>query len=213
LADAVHERDTAVRVKAEIDAALGRSESAGHYGDANLDIIRAYAYKKNQRGVIKKATSFVGGLLGIGAGIASLVASIALATGAAAGAAVLMATPVGWGLAGAAAAVGIGLGLYKAVRFFSKRWAQSGQLKDQHGRALSTGARLKKTLAFWRPVGKSRRESYAEALWKMAKDGAQPVRQREAKELIKSLGLDFDALGMGSDKDDAVKLLMAKMAS
>jgi membrane protein implicated in regulation of membrane protease activity len=174
-------------------------------------MIQAYALKKNNRGWIKKAVAAAGAALGAAGGAAALTASIAIAAGAAAGASVLMATPIGWALAGAAAAVGIGLATYQAWKFFSKRWKQAEF--NGHGQKRSTGSRILNTLAFWRKTGPSKREEYAGALYKMANAGSDTVQRQEARKTLLSLGLDFDALGMAADKKNAEKLIAAKLAS
>ncbi|MFI6056256.1 hypothetical protein ACIBCO_40120 [Streptomyces violascens] len=181
----------------------------------SLAMIQAYAVRKNERGRIKKIITATGGALGTAGAVASLVASIAVAAGATAGAGALLATPVGWALAGAAAAVGLGLASYKAWKYFAKRWERTAE-PDAEGRPTRTPLeRLGKTLAFWKKAGPGKREEYAAALYAMAEGGqdADPVRTQEARKTVQALGLDWDALQMTAEPASAKKLIAAKLAS
>ncbi len=73
---------------------------------------------------------------GIGAVGAALgtAGAISLGVGVVVAGAATLATPIGWGLAGAGAAVALGLGAYKAYRYIKKR--RAGELgKDRRNRA------------------------------------------------------------------------------
>lgn len=188
-----------------------RDFSGSKTEQVSLRMIQAYALKKNNRGWVKKAIAATGGALGTAGGVAGLVTSIALAAGVAAGSAILVATPIGWALAGAAALVGLGLASYKAWQFFSRRWKQTEL--DAQGNKQSTGKRLAQTLAFWKKVGPSKREQYADALYEMAKDRSNKVKYQEARKLLGALGLDWTQLGMRKDPVSAKALIAAKLAS
>ena len=215
----------AVLERSQVDTAREAMEKAvkeesaivasGKTEQVSLRMIQAYALKKNQRGLVKKIINTIGSLIGAGAGVAGTVVAIAIAAGATAGASVLMATPVGWALGGAAALIGLGMAGYSAWKFFSKRWKRTDSMKDAAGQKLGFGARLGKTLKFWEKTGPSRREIYADKLYDLAKDDAGPNKGKaeEARETIKALGLDWVATGMASDKTSAVKLIAAKMGS
>lgn len=182
----------------------------GAAGDVSLREIQEYAAGKNSRGVTMKAVSAVAGLLGIGGSIASMIAGIAMAAGVAAGASVLVATPVGWGLAGAAATVALGVTGWKAWRFFQHRWQQTA-VTDVSGEIPSTGRRLRRTLAFWRALDPNERTSHAAALYEMARDETKADRATEARRTLVALGLNWDE--MRDDPKNGKKLIAAKLAS
>ncbi len=152
-------------VEVERDAAGKRTDAV------TLDELRRYADKKNTRGLSRKAISTVGGLLSVGSGVAGLVVAIAAALGGAA----LAGTPVGWGLAAAAAAASIGVAAWKGWQFFSKRWAREEYVKDDEGnvRKRKRFERLLQTAAFWRKSGPTKRDSRAEALYQLALNPAE----------------------------------------
>ncbi|MEY9947869.1 hypothetical protein ABH937_004972 [Kitasatospora sp. GAS1066B] len=196
-------------------AAEVEQHRAGAPQQISLRMIQAYAVRKNERGRIKKIITATGGALGSAGGVAALVTSIAVAAGTAAGASVLLATPVGWGLAGAAAALGLGLASYKAWKYFARRWEQLAG-PDADGKPTRPAlARLGKTLAFWKKAGPSKREEYASALYEMAKGGPDTdrVRAAEARKTVTALGLDWDGLRMSDEPASAKKLIAAKLAS
>ena len=218
LSAAVLQRDQVRTAREAMEKAV-KEESAivasGKTEQVSLRMIQAYALKKNQRGLVKKIINTIGSLIGAGAGVAGTIAAIAIAAGATAGASILMATPVGWALGGAAALIGLGMAGYSAWKFFSKRWKRTDSMKDAAGQKLGFGARLGKTLAFWQKTGPSRRDVFADKLYDLAKDDAGPNKGKaeEARETIKALGLDWVATDMASDKTSAVKLIAAKMGS
>ncbi|MFJ2173583.1 hypothetical protein ACIOHE_11805 [Streptomyces sp. NPDC087851] len=189
----------------EFAEAVGRHERGGD-DQVTLRQIQLYAIGKNKRGVIKKMTSALAGALGVSASVASLISTIAIAAGATAGAAVLVTTPVGWGLAAAAATVALGLASYKAWKTVARRWEQTAAEAPDDG----TLQHLGKTLAFWRKTGPSKREEYAVALYRFA-DGADPVQAEIARNTVRTLGLDWGRIK--SDKESATQLIAAKMAS
>jgi hypothetical protein len=158
--------------------------------------IQAYAYEKNHAGRIKKLISTIGGALATGGAAASLAVGIAAVVGTAS--AVAMATPVGWALAGTAAAIALGLGLYKGFKWLRKRWGLA-ETNAVTGQKRTFGQRLGKTLAVWTPAGVSRREQYAKRLLDMALgDKCYTEQKLEAQKLIKNLigGKGWDDLGM-----------------
>lgn len=152
-------------VEVERDAAGKRTDSV------TLDELRRYADKKNTRGLSRKAISTVGGLLSVGSGVAGLVVGIAAALGGAA----LAGTPVGWGLAAAAAAASIGVAAWKGWQFFSKRWAREEYVKDDEGnvRKRKRFERLLQTAAFWRKSGPTKRDTRADALYQLSVNPAE----------------------------------------
>lgn len=198
------------------DALEKQTEKAKRYRggaveDISLRDIQEYAARKNSRGTTMKAIGAVAGLLGVGGSIVSMVAGVALAAGVAAGAGVLVATPVGWGLAGAAATVALGSAGWKTWRFFQHRWEQSAAPETAGGPTPSRRDRLRRTLAVWKDVGPNERDQHAAALYEMARDETRPERVKEARDTLVALGLSWDEM-----KDDSVngkKLIAAKFAS
>ncbi|MFJ9712650.1 DUF4157 domain-containing protein [Streptomyces sp. NPDC101234] len=183
----------------------------GAPADVSLRQIQEYAAGKNSRGVTVKAIGAVAALLGVGGSVAALVAGAALAAGVAAGAGVLVATPVGWALAGAAATVALGVAGWKTWRFFQHRWEQSAAQGGTQGPAPTLGARLRDTLAFWKKSGPNERNQYAAALYEMARDETQAERAGEARQTLVALGLNWDE--MNGDPERGKKLIAAKFAS
>lgn len=197
--------------KAAVDEEFEKSRGAGsgvqaHSGTKGpkpptLLEINAYAFSKNYSGTIKKLLSSVGGLFATAGGAAMLAVSIAALAG---GGALVMATPVGWALAGVAAAIGLGLAGFKAIKWLKKRWAMAAT--DKAGTARTTGDRLATTLAFWKPAGKSRRELYGKKLLEYALgDKCYEEQMLEARGMIKDLGiswasLDLDDLALAAPK-------------
>ncbi|MFI6685284.1 hypothetical protein [Streptomyces sp. NPDC050485] len=214
-----------------MDRALGeaaeevRQHRTGAPQKISLRMIQAYAVRKNERGRIKKIIAAAGGALGSAGAVAALVASIAVAAGAAAGASALLATPVGWGLAGAASAAGLGLAAYKLWKYFAKRWEQTAE-PDAEGKPTRPPLeRFGRTLAFWKKAGPGKREEYASALYRMAKGepeadavrtggpDSSAVRTEEARKTVAALGLDWEGLKMNDEPESAKKLIAAKLAS
>lgn len=182
----------------EMKKATGKGSSIQHRGKQALKSpdpptlieIQAYAFEKNYMGTIKKLTASFGGLLQTAAGAASLAVAIAALAG---GGALVMATPIGWALAGLAAAVGLGVGGYKAFKWMRKRWEMSGT--DNAGNQRSTLGRLGQTLAIWKPAGKSRRELYGKKLLGYALgDQCYLEQMEEARKLIADLGISWSSL-------------------
>ncbi|MFE3186769.1 hypothetical protein ACFXKR_38855 [Streptomyces violascens] len=221
LLEALAKQKERENLREAMDRALGEAaeEVRQHRADApreiSLRMIQAYAVRKNERGRIKKIITAAGGALGSAGAVASLVASIAVAAGAAAGASALLATPVGWALAGAASAAGLGLAAYKMWKYFAKRWEQTAE-PDADGNPTRTPLdRLGRTLAFWKKAGPGKREEYAAALYRMAEGGqdADTVRTEEARKTVAALGLDWDVLKMNDEPESAQNLIAAKLAS
>uniref|UniRef100_A0AAU3GRG3 Uncharacterized protein n=1 Tax=Streptomyces sp. NBC_01401 TaxID=2903854 RepID=A0AAU3GRG3_9ACTN len=189
----------------EVAAAVARSESDGDEQISLLQI-QQYAARKNSRGVNKKMVTALSGALGVSAGVASLISTIAIAAGATAGAAILVTTPVGWGLAAAAATVALSLASYKAWKKIAKRWKQTATEAPED----STLRHLGRTLAFWRRTGPSKRTQYAAALYQFAQS-TDPVQGALARDTVETLGLDWGRIG--GDEESAIKLIAAKLAS
>lgn len=184
----------------EMKKATGKGSSIQHRGKQALKgpdpptliEIQAYAFEKNYMGTIKKLTASFGGLLQTAAGAASLAVAIAALAG---GGALVMATPIGWALAGMAAAVGLAVGGYKAFKWMRKRWEMSGT--DKMGNQRSTLGRLGQTLAFWKPAGKSRRELYGKKLLEYALgDKCYHEQMLEARKVIGDLGITWSSLDL-----------------
>lgn len=172
-------------------------------------MIQAYAVKKNKRGLIKKIVNAGVGALQTAAAVANLVVAAGLAT---AGASVPAGTPAGWVLTGLAGAVAIGFVGYKSWRYFAKRWNLTDEFYEENP-AQSFGTRIVEPLAFWKKAGPSKREEYASALYRMAAgDGADPTREKEAKETIAAAGLEWDGLNMRDAPKSATRLIAAKLA-
>lgn len=188
----------ALQAKQAMQEAVKRAATTG---EPTLEDIANYAKIKNYAGHIKKALSSAGAALGAAGGIVLGVAATA-------GTAALMATPFGWALASLAAAAGIGLASYKAWKFFSKRWRNTKV--DATGQKRTFGAHLKETLSFWKSTGPSKRDRYAEQLYKLTKNPGP--RQEEAKKLVAALGLDPAVIVRGTDTK-AIALIAAKLAS
>lgn len=199
---------------------LHESAAATHQDQPpSLDEIRAYAIKKNERGVLKKVIGSYAALVGAAAGVASTVAAIALAAGAVSGAAVLMATPVGWALAGAAALIGLTLFSINLVRGWKKRFKQQAKF-DKQGNYNSFGKRLRKSMRFWKkPPGK--RDLYAARLVDLAWDDDATTRY-DARQILfalvgekkhKSSVPDYDKPFSSAERKALVKIVTAKMAS
>jgi hypothetical protein len=195
--------DAAVEVKRDNSGKITESVS--------LLMIQAYAFKKNNRGWMKKTITAMGSAVGAAGGVASLVASIALAAGVAAGAGILVATPIGWALGGIAAVIGLGLAGYQSWKFFRKRWKLTEF--NAEGEKQAGIDRLGQTLAFWKKVGPSKREAYADALFGMAADDTNKTRQEQAQKTIEALDLDWAKLDMKKDPASSKALIAAKLGS
>ena len=207
--------DEARAEEARLDAARVAAEQAVKDSKKRVedekegpDEIAAYALAKQKSGVFKKVVSAVGGFLGIGGGIAATVASFAAigATGVV-GTAVI-ATPVGWALCGAAALVALAVGSWQFWKWASKRYGRAKKEGMSKGKAFLTAINP------FKKVGESRRERLAASLWEFAKNGT-PAEKTKARDTIKALGLDYDALHMERTRHKAasIKLIHDKMGS
>lgn len=200
---------------AAIEAALHEpaAEAVGLERDESqplsLHMIQLYALQKNKHGYIKKIIAALGGGLSASASVATLVATIAVAAAGAGAGAVLIATPVGWALAGAAAATALGLASYKTWRFFAKRWLRTAEKSPAEG-ARATFKHLGKTLAFWQSTGPGERVKYATALYEFSVD-KDAAKAEQAQLTLRALGLD--RYGMPDDREAAIQLIARKMAS
>jgi hypothetical protein len=211
------EQETA-RLQVAKDKATAAITEAGariQAGTEGPDDIRIYALKKSQAGFTKKIIGVVGGLLGIGGGIAATVASIAAIGATAAVATVTMATPVGWALCGAAAVVALGLGGYAFWKWASKKYDRARADGQGKGRAFLTAINP------FAKVGTSRRQRNADRLYEYAAgrdpDGGvvSSTDQAEARLVMGELGLNWASLNLddGTHKPAALKLIYAKLAS
>lgn len=196
----------------------------------SADDIRAYAMTKNQAGFIKKLIATVGGLLGIGGGIAATLASFAFVGAGVAGVSAAMATPVGWALAGAAALIGLGAGVYAFAKWANKRFKQLEEKDSEHVQAGGDATpvwklRLRSLLPWIKVERHSHRDHMAGRLFDLAV-GQDQGEAKKAKEVLTAMGLDFHELQMDKRKnvngsmvpdpkmrEETVKLIAAKMAS
>ncbi|MFO1349209.1 MAG: hypothetical protein U1F68_00420 [Gammaproteobacteria bacterium] len=135
------------RKNSEFDAAVKRQIEtlSGPDGDPGLTAIAKLVHNRTE--TKGKVVSAVKNALGITSGLAAGVASsaaIAAAAGAGAAAAVAtIATPVGWALAGATAAVAIGYGLWKLGKYLYNQH----QLQKLEGLASGEGKHFDQELA------------------------------------------------------------------
>lgn len=211
---------TAARVRDEAAKAVDEAGKRKEKGEETPDDIRAYALTKNQRGFIKKVVSAIGGLLGIGGGIAGTVAAFAAvgATGVVTLAAA--ATPVGWALCGAGALIGLALGGYALTRWATKRYKHLR--KEEFDPATGQTKQMSKGKAFltainpFKKVGNNERGHMAERLYLFArgKIGTAPDHAH-AQETLVALGLKPDELNINDDRqrETVIKLIKEKMAS
>jgi hypothetical protein len=224
------ENDVKAAQQAKDDAAqrIADRQKRQEEGKEEPDDIRAYALRKNQDGRFKKIVNIVGGLLGIGGGVAAFVASFAAAGVIAAGIAAT-ATPVGWALCGAAALIGLAMGGYALVKWAKKRYgAINAEKEKSKGAPLTRGEKAKSffsALNPFRKVGGGERQRMARRLYLYATDqipDAKPGDKAKAEETLTALGLDPSELkfdqnkgdtGEGSQEEAAIKLIMEKMAS
>jgi hypothetical protein len=205
-ASAVAERD---RVGAELavarseEAALTAKEAAmrdavtkkGAAGEASLEDIRMYAQMKNERGIVKKVFSILSSTLGIGGSIALIVA-------AAAGGAALLATPFGWALAAAAAAIGIAVGIYKLVKWFQRR--KGGNERKGYAERLLSLATQPNTQGV-----EARKLIFSLGAFGPLFDSSKTLAQQDLDLRQKLATAESDV----KSKKQVVKLLMAKLAS
>ncbi|MGH9124763.1 MAG: hypothetical protein ACRDZ8_08565 [Acidimicrobiales bacterium] len=177
--------------------------------------IRAYAMAKNKAGFWKKVVSVVGGVLGIGGGIAATVASIAAIGATTVVATAVLATPVGWALCGAAAVIGLAMGGYAFWKWASKKYLRARESGMTRGRAFLAAINP------FEKVGQSRRERNADRLYEYSagnspEGGVCTTEDRdEAREVLTSLGLNWSTLKLDNPthKPAALKVIAAKMAS
>ncbi|MGN6090328.1 MAG: hypothetical protein ACTHNT_13665 [Actinomycetales bacterium] len=214
VADVTADVDNAEKAKDAAVAKLVEVQQRKDNKEENADDIRAYALRKNQSGFFKKITSVVGGLLGIGGGIAATVAAFAAIGATTVVATAALATPVGWALCGAAALIGLALGGYALVKWAKKRYEQ---LREENP-GMSKGKAFLSAINPFKKVPNGERERLSKRLYNYATGqvpGAAPDEQQKAVDTIKALGLDFAALKLDdpTHQDAAVKLIMAKMAS
>ncbi|MFF0113585.1 hypothetical protein [Streptomyces prasinus] len=216
LARALADQDHREAYRAALEAAL--HELAGEVRDSYADrtrpvslrTIQLYALYKNRRGRRNKLVQAVSGATGASGSVAGLVSAAAVGAGATAGAGVLVATPVGWALAGAAAATGLGLASKDAWHYFAKRWEQTAENHpDGHDGDLLE--HLGETLAFWRQTGPNQREEYARVLYEFSTAAPLPERVTEARNTLTALGLDWN--GLPAEPQAAIKEIARKMAS
>lgn len=202
--------------KTALDAALQelagevRLSDKGRTRPVSLRSIQLYALYKNRRGRRNKLVQAVSGAAGASGSVAALVSAAAVGAGATAGAAALAATPVGWALAGTAAATGLGLASKDAWHYFAKRWEQTAE-NHPDGQDDNTLEHLGETLAFWRHAGPNRREEYARVLYEFSADGPAPERVTEARHTLAALGLDWNRLP--AEPQAAIKEIARKMVS
>lgn len=203
------ERDTTERAVRAAEQAVLQKQARAQRGEESPEDIRAYALSKNNAGWWKKLVGVVGGLLGIGGGIAGTIAAFAAIGATAVVATASLATPIGWGLCGAAALVGIAMAGYAFWKWASKRYAR---LKE----ANPGKSRWRLVLMAINPfvnAGKSHREHMADRLYDLASDSSNAEAQQEAKQVIRELGLDYDGESMDAHPEASKKLIADKMKS
>ncbi|MBD2363024.1 DUF4157 domain-containing protein [Anabaena minutissima FACHB-250] len=149
--------------------------------------LRDYAKAKQMRKVGVSGAQAVAAALGVSYGVATIV--VMATCGAAAGAA-LAATPVGWVLLGGAALIGIGLGVYKLVRWWQRRKREK-QAKSDASDTVQT------------------RERMAELLIKLMKAKKGSKRRADAELITHTLNLSRDTVLSKVGKD----AIMNKLAS
>lgn len=151
-----------------------------NHDDANPKALDAQVtFAKNQMAKRRKRQAFgaAGAFLGTGGAIALGVAGVALGVAA-------MATPVGWALAGAGAAVALGIGIYKAGKYIKKR--RDGKLGTE-------------------------RTAHATEIMKALQGG--PSERAEAEALLQARGVkDVDGLRT-SNQTDGIKYIERKLKS
>lgn len=173
------------------------TKKASGTAEPSLQDLALYAKMKNERGLVKKTFSIISSTLGIGGSIALIVA-------AAAGGAALMATPVGWALAGAAAAIGLAVGIYKLVKWFKRRKSGVNERKVNAETLFKYG--LLNDLQ-----GKEARKLIHSlgAFGKLF----DPKKTIEAQDDDLRTSLNKAETAGGKTKESVIKLLMAKLAS
>ncbi|MCU1491671.1 MAG: hypothetical protein JWM85_3076 [Acidimicrobiaceae bacterium] len=178
------------------------SETSGHLNEAGtnegmptLDQISEYALKKNRRGHARRtlgavagAVGLVGGAVGIAGAVETLKGNAGLATNLGIGAAVV---------GGVAAAIGIGVGIWKAVSYFRKRKAQAQAIeKATPGTEIGFMDRYSPLRS--KVSQSTQRKHYATALYVYATKGIESQR-REAARILAAL----DPKGPWAKKDPA----------
>jgi hypothetical protein len=193
-------------------------------GEESPDDIALYAFLKNRAGWIKKVTAATGGAIGAGGGAVAVGVAGAVLSGVAGAA--LLATPIGWALAGVGATVALGLGGYSLVKWASKRYRRARQA------GKGGGVSFLLSIAPWLKVGTSERERLALRLWNFANRGtadgtkatdqvAADLMKKRARETMSALKLEWTEVTGGKHKydereqyrDDVVKLIHDKLAS
>jgi hypothetical protein len=150
-----------------------------HASGLSPEMKGAIQYTKDQLGTRRKKMVLEGGIaaLGVGASVALGVAAITAAVGTAA----LMATPVGWGLAIGAAAIGLG---YLAYKIYRKKYKAGG-------------------------AGTKREETARQIV--LALTNNDPVNQRAAKALLDALlGTNYSSAITSKQQFDNLVTLVAK---
>jgi Domain of unknown function (DUF4157) len=228
--EAQEQEQKAIEARDKIADGLKEKQKRADNQEESADDIRAYAMTKNQNGFIKKLIATVGGLLGIGGGIAATLASFAFVGAGVAGVSAAMATPVGWALAGAAALIGLGAGIYAFGKWANKRFKQLEKNDDKHVKAGGDATpkwklRMRSLLPWVKVDRESRRDHMAERLFDLAV-GTDVNEAAKAKEVLTALGLDFTEMKMDKTaivsgatvpdpkmRKETVALIAAKMAS
>ncbi len=215
VADATKEKKAADTVKQKIVARFPGATTA-----PTLAEIAEYAKAKQKRGVIKKTIASVGSTVGLTGSAVALAAAIGTGAG-------LVLTPVGWGLAAAAAVVGLGVAGYKLVKRFRKFAAERRRENEGTGKVRSRGDKVKdfgrnlKNALNWRKPAPSERTAYAESLLDYFTEGSSDQKEQARTVIIALLGIEkskrredrLAAMVKEDNRDKMVKLLAAKMAS
>ncbi len=186
--------------------------------------IADYAVSKNRRGFARRAIGAGAAALGVVAGAIGIAAAVeTLQNNSQLGADLGIAGAV---IGGAAALIGIGVGIWKAVSFFKKRKAQAAKMAITAPPGKKPGA-----FATYNPFRKTvdqttKRRHYARALFNYATRGT-PEQREEAAKIMAALDpkgpwaekdpngklAGITASTVDAENDEVIEHLMAKMAS
>ncbi|MBK8508170.1 MAG: hypothetical protein IPL51_05810 [Candidatus Competibacteraceae bacterium] len=225
------------RKNADFDAAVQRQIEAhgGPDGDPTLAAIAKLVHERTE--TKGKVVSAIKNALGIGSGLAAGVASsaaIAAAAGVTAAAAVAsIATPVGWALAGATAAVAIGYGLWKLGKYLHQQHQQQQLERLASGQGKHFEQRLG-ALAIARDIDLNSPHQRAALAAEIKNDAQQALHrnsprhaaatlldrlranhdQGRTERFLRALNVDdadLRTLLHAADNNDAITLLMKKL--
>ncbi|MDT0419745.1 hypothetical protein RM574_30170 [Streptomyces sp. DSM 41982] len=185
--------DTAIGAATEVKEAAARLR---HAEDSNaMADSQDYSLSKQRHKMGKLAASAAGESLKAASGAATIATAVTAG---------LATTPVGWGLAAAAAGFLLGGALYKSVQAGKlryedakdpNRWAPEGA---EHYREPKTkDEALKESLKFWRKVEHGKRQAVAREIYKRAAGEAIPGSKETAPDMRASARALLIALKAG----------------